>query len=113
MPIDFDALVARLNEVVPEGFRVDRLMGGVNRITCPDGDCAQAGGSGHTADVGPATLEDYLSWVQDQVTMHFREPWPEYHRNLAMPQVRQDGHLLRLWYGTPTVVVLDVGEFEL
>jgi hypothetical protein len=114
-------LAARVNEVLPAGFKA-RPMGDGIWLDAPDGyDMTQW--AGHM-DEDPLDLELYceagirvLDGFQDCVAMTLREFWPmaasEPEHRMAMPGGKIEGTVLRLWYGDAASPVVSLGEIDL
>lgn len=109
-----EALVARIQPVVPDGFVV-RAEGDHVRVVPPEGTGTSA--SLGYLDPGEADADDYadaawnvLSMVQDAVSEYVAEPWPSgAGDDVADPGTRADAGVVRLWFGDETapVVVLE------
>ena len=112
--IDIEVIVARLSAVVPAEVRLTHVSPGTIQIRCD-------GGGPATIDITDAlaagayasALWDVLSFLQDQITRHRREPWPRQNGGLALPQVREEDGTVHAWYGTGSSVALDVGRFAI
>jgi hypothetical protein len=114
MSLDITAVIARLNALVPQDWTIGYTPEGdavsvtyKHALGSTAGPVQGEGSSAHPTDMATSLL----SFVQDEITMETRRPWPEHRGNLAMPQARQQGDCLHVWYGSADEVTLDLGEF--
>ena len=108
-----EALAARIQPLLPEGFAV-HADGDHVRVVPPEGPGTSA--SLGYLDPGDADVDDYadaawnvLSMVQDAVSEYVAEPWPSgagSGDDLADPGTRADEGVVRLWFGDESAPVL-------
>lgn len=95
-------LSARLNEVLPAGFRV-RVDGTDVIVDAPDGLGFTTYLCAVNADEYAGAAQQLLSGIQDLVCQTTATPWPRARGprlNLAMPDAALVGNELRCWFGS-------------
>ena len=100
------ALVSRLNNLVPESFRLTAEDDQLHFYVAGELDTTT-----YALDVVPDETRELherletavlsvLSTIQDSISEHLRTPWPSRDgRNMALPNVRVVREAIQLWYG--------------
>jgi hypothetical protein len=109
-----DALVSRLNDVVPARFRLSthgdllhvRTGGALNAIMSLD---ILEDESRELNERLETVVWPIISSLQDDISEDLRTPWPSIDgRTMALPEVRSDGEWVHLWYGDERAPVLSL-----
>jgi hypothetical protein len=109
-----EALVARLNDVVPAHFRLSthgkllhvHIGGMLNSILSLD---IVEEENRDLDERLRTTVWSVINSLQNDISEDLRTPWPSIDgRTMAMPEVHSDGEWLHLWYGDRRAPVLSM-----
>src|SRR6266849_8080783 len=109
-----DALVSRLNDVIPAHFRLSthgkllhvHIGGTLNSILSLD---IVEDESRDLNERLQTVVYSVINNLQDDISEDLRTPWPSLDgRTMAMPEVHSDGEWVHVWYGDVRAPVLSM-----